>query len=111
VGVVVVYALVQALEGFVITPRIVGGRLGLSPVWVLFALLAFGHLFGFAGVMLALPASAVIKVFVVHALERYRGTQVFLGAHALAAAPSAGRVARLKLRRGRRDRARARSGP
>ncbi len=79
VAVVVVYALLQALDGLLITPRIVGGKLGLSPLWVLFALLAFGELFGFVGVMLALPASAVIKVFVVHGLARYRQSALFRG--------------------------------
>lgn len=110
-GVVGVYALVQALEGFVITPRIVGGKLGLSPVWVLFSLLAFGELFGFVGVMLALPASAVIKVFVSHGLRRYRDSALFDG-RAVTSTPS--RVGRFKLRRpasvgARRSRARGSS--
>lgn len=100
-GVVTVYAVVQVLDGLVITPRVVGGKLGLSPVWVLFALLAFGQLFGFLGVMVALPASAVIKVFVVHGLHRYRGSALFHGR----VAGSPVRPARLKLRRDRRDRA------
>lgn len=99
-GVVAVYTVVQVLEGFVITPRVVGGKLGLSPVWVLFSLLAFGQLFGFLGVMLALPASAVIKVFVVHGLDRYRASALFRDAPS----GSTARPARLKLRRGRRDR-------
>jgi predicted PurR-regulated permease PerM len=108
-GVVGVYALVQTLEGFVITPRIVGGKLGLSPVWVLFALLAFGELFGFVGVMLALPASAVIKVFVTHGLARYRDSALFLGASpATAVAVAARRPGRLRLRTHQR-RARLRS--
>ena len=102
-GVVAVYAVIQMLEGLVITPRIVGGKLGLSPVWVLFALLAFGNLFGFVGVMLALPASAVIKVFVVSALAQYRASSLYLGeatAGTLVAQPG-----RLRLRRVRRVRA------
>jgi predicted PurR-regulated permease PerM len=98
----VVYGIVQLLEGFVITPRIVGGKLGLSPVWVLFALLAFGHLFGFVGVMLALPASAVIKVFVVDALAYYQSSALYLGEpNATALGPRPGR---LRLRRAPRAR-------
>jgi predicted PurR-regulated permease PerM len=96
-GVVIVYSVVQVLESFVITPRIVGGQLGLSPVWVLFALAAFGQLFGFVGVMIALPASAVMKVFVVHGLARYRGTSWFAGSAALVAP----RSSRVRLRRAR----------
>ena len=107
VGVVIVYAVVQAAEGFVITPRIVGGKLGLSPVWVLFALLAVGRLFGFAGVMLALPASAVIKVFVVHGLARYRESSLYRAAPASHLA----RPSRLRLRRGKRDRSTLRIEP
>ncbi len=57
--VALVFGLGQLLESFVLTPRLVGERIGLSPLMVIFALLAFGHLFGFVGVLVALPVSAV----------------------------------------------------
>lgn len=57
-----VYGLGQVLEGFVLTPRLVGERIGLHPLAVIFALMAFAQLFGFVGVVLALPASAVLVV-------------------------------------------------
>ncbi len=79
VSVVVAYVLIQLLEGFVITPRIVGEKLGLAPVWVLFALMVGGELFGFMGVMLALPASAVIKVLVVRGLITYKNGSFYRG--------------------------------
>jgi predicted PurR-regulated permease PerM len=69
VAVAVVYGIGQLLEGFYLTPRLVGERIGLSPLAVIFALLAFGHLFGFAGVLVALPVSAVLVV----AVGRLRG--------------------------------------
>lgn len=78
-AVIGVYACVQMLEGFVITPRIVGDKLGLPAVFVLLALMVFGELFGFFGIMLALPAAAVIKVFTTHALVRYRNSALFAG--------------------------------
>lgn len=62
IGVLIIYALGQFLEGFFLTPRLVGERIGLHPVAVLFALLFFGKLFGFFGVLLALPISAVSLV-------------------------------------------------
>jgi len=62
VGVAVVYGLGQIVEGFFLTPRLVGERIGLHPVVVIFALLAFGHLFGFVGVLVALPVCAVLVV-------------------------------------------------
>jgi predicted PurR-regulated permease PerM len=58
-AVVVVYGIGQVLESVVLTPRLVGERIGLHPLAVIFSLLAFGKLFGFFGVLLALPASAV----------------------------------------------------
>lgn len=62
IAVGVVYALGQAVESFFLTPRLVGERIGLHPLAVIFALLAFGQVFGFFGVLLALPASAVLLV-------------------------------------------------
>ena len=64
IAVLALYGLGQFLEGFVLTPRLVGERIGLHPVAVLFALLLFGKLFGFFGVLLALPISAVGLVLV-----------------------------------------------
>lgn len=61
-----VFGLGQLLEGMVITPRLVGERVGLHPVAVIFALMAFGHLFGFFGVLLAIPASAALLVGLRH---------------------------------------------
>jgi predicted PurR-regulated permease PerM len=62
--VLIIYGIGQLLEGFFLTPRLVGERIGLHPVAVLFALLLFGKLFGFFGVLLALPISAVSLVLV-----------------------------------------------
>lgn len=66
-----VFATGQILEGYVLTPRLVGERVGLHPVWVLFALMAGGALLGFTGVLLAVPAAAVIGVLVRFAVARY----------------------------------------
>jgi predicted PurR-regulated permease PerM len=61
----------QVLEGNFLTPRLVGGRVGLHPVWVIFAILAGGTLFGFVGVLLAVPVAAVVGVGTRFALNRY----------------------------------------
>jgi len=61
----------QLLENMVVTPRLVGNRIGLHPVVVIFALLAFGQLFGFVGLLLALPASAVLLVWLRHVRKQY----------------------------------------
>ena len=79
-GVVLAYTVVQTLEGFVITPRIVGKTVGLSEIWVLVALFVGGEVFGFLGVLLALPTAAVAKIFVSRGVQFYRSTELFLQA-------------------------------
>lgn len=74
-----VYGLGQLLESFVLTPRLVGERIGLGPLAVIFALMAFGQLFGFVGVLVALPASAVALVALRRALVAYRSSRLFTG--------------------------------
>jgi predicted PurR-regulated permease PerM len=78
-GVVAVSTAIQTLEGFFITPRIVGKTVGLRDVWVLLALFVGGELFGFLGVLLALPVAAVAKIFVLRGVDRYRATTLFRG--------------------------------
>lgn len=77
VGVVVVFGIAQAIEGMVLTPKFVGDRIGLHPVAVLFAVLAGGQLFGFMGVLLALPAAAVINVFLGYCKQHYLRSDVY----------------------------------
>ena len=71
ISVAVIYGFGQVIEGFFLTPRLVGERIGLNPLAVIFALLAFGQLFGFVGVLLALPASAVLMVAFRHLRHHY----------------------------------------
>lgn len=71
----------QALEGNFLTPKLVGDRVGLHPVWVMFALLAGGALFGFVGVLLAVPVAAVVGVGVRFALQQYRRSAYYTGHH------------------------------
>ena len=79
VGVAVVFGIGQLLESFVLTPRLVGERIGMSPLTVIFALLAFGHIFGFVGVLIALPVSAVLVVAARRLRELYLGSELYSG--------------------------------
>ncbi|MGH8057530.1 MAG: AI-2E family transporter [Candidatus Entotheonellia bacterium] len=72
VGVLVVFGVIHLLEGNFITPRIMGPRLGLHPIIILLAVLVGGHLFGFLGIILAVPVAAVLKVFWRSFLDFYR---------------------------------------
>jgi predicted PurR-regulated permease PerM len=71
VGVVATFTVAQVLEGSFLTPKLVGDRIGLHPVIVIFAVAAGGQLFGFFGILLALPAAAVLSVLVRFAFHRY----------------------------------------
>ncbi|MDF4002792.1 AI-2E family transporter [Luteibacter sp. PPL552] len=75
--VVVVFTIGQLLEGYVLVPRLVGGKIGLHPVAVIFAVLAGGHLFGFLGVLLALPAASVVMVLLRYVFARYRESPLY----------------------------------
>ncbi len=74
-----IFVLGQAIEGNILTPRLIGERVGLHPVWIMFGLLAGGALFGFAGLLLAVPATAAIGVGVRFALERYKDSGIYRG--------------------------------
>jgi len=75
--VVLVFAIGQTLEGTVLIPWLVGDRIGMHPVAVIFAIMAGGQLFGFLGVLLALPVAAVAMVLLRYAHERYRGSAMY----------------------------------
>jgi predicted PurR-regulated permease PerM len=79
VAVAVVYGIGQVAESLFLTPRLVGERIGMNPLMVIFALLAFGHLFGFVGVLIALPLSAVLVVAVRRLRAVYLESQLFRG--------------------------------
>jgi predicted PurR-regulated permease PerM len=77
IAVAFIYGAGQVIEGFFLTPRLVGERIGLNPLAVIFALLAFGQLFGFVGVLLALPASAVLMVAFKHLRRHYLSSSFY----------------------------------
>ena len=82
-GVLVVFGIGQVIESYVLTPKLVGDRIGLHPVAVIFAVLAGGQLFGFLGMLLALPVAAVVNVLLRYAQERYRHSRLYVGEHPL----------------------------
>jgi predicted PurR-regulated permease PerM len=78
VPILAVFAIAQLLEGFVLTPWLVGDRIGLHPVVVIFTLMAGGQLFGFTGILLALPVGAAIAVGLRHARQGYLSSDTYL---------------------------------
>ena len=72
-----IFIIGQTAESYILTPRLVGDRIGLHPVWIIFALMAGGALLGFTGVMLAVPAAAIIGVLIRFGLGRYLGSPLY----------------------------------
>lgn len=89
IGVALVFATGQVLQDFVLTPKLIGDRVGLHPAWVLFALMAGGTLLGFTGVLLAVPAAAILGVIVRFGIERYRASTIYSGYSGLALSETA----------------------
>ena len=79
VWILVVFGAGQVIESMLLTPKLVGDRVGLHPVWVIFALLAGGAIFGFTGVLLAVPVAATIGVLARFFLERYLASDLYGG--------------------------------
>lgn len=78
-AVVITFVIGQAVEGNYLTPKLVGGSVGLHPVWLMFALSAFGALMGFTGLLIAVPTAAAIGVFSRYALEQYKSGRLYRG--------------------------------
>jgi predicted PurR-regulated permease PerM len=79
VQIALVFVVGHILEGYVLTPRLVGHNVGLHPVWLMFALFAFGTLFGFLGLLLAVPVSAAIGVLLRFGMGKYLESPLYLG--------------------------------
>jgi predicted PurR-regulated permease PerM len=77
--VLAVYAVGQSLEGMVLTPWLVGDKIGMHPVAVIFAIMAGGQLFGFLGVLLALPVAAIVMVILRYLHAQYKGSELYVG--------------------------------
>jgi predicted PurR-regulated permease PerM len=75
--VLIVFGIGQAFEGMLLTPLLVGDKIGLHPVAVIFAVMAGGQLFGFVGVLLALPVAAIVVVLLRHMHELYKTSEIY----------------------------------
>jgi predicted PurR-regulated permease PerM len=77
--VVAIFLVGQFIEGNVVSPKFVGERVGLHPVWLIFAMFAFGYLFGFVGLLIAVPLGAAIAVVLRFALRQYFASSLYTG--------------------------------
>lgn len=77
--VIAIFIFGQFVEGYVLSPKLVGESVGLHPVWLMFALLAFGYMLGFLGLLLAVPLAAAVGVLVRFGIEQYLESQIYTG--------------------------------
>lgn len=93
VGVIAgIFFLGQFIEGNILQPKLVGKSVGLHPVWLMFALFAFGALFGFVGVLVAVPAAAAVGVLVRFAISRYLDSDLYYGTSVVLVSPPSASV-------------------
>ena len=97
-----IFAAGQFIEGNVLTPKLVGKSVGLHPVWLLFALSAFGSMFGFVGMLIAVPVAAMLGVLTRFAVEQYQASLLYRGTEAPAAPAPASTTEPVKPRRSRK---------
>jgi predicted PurR-regulated permease PerM len=79
VAVIAIFLVGQFVEGNIVSPKFVGERVGLHPVWVIFAMFAFGYLFGFVGLLVAVPLAAAIAVLFRFGLRQYLASPYYKG--------------------------------
>lgn len=78
VGIIIVFAIVQVLEGFIITPKLVGDKVGLSPFVTILVLIIGGNLFGLLGMLLAIPVGAIAQALLQDLLKEYKKSNLYI---------------------------------
>lgn len=77
--VVILYTIGHTIEGYILAPRIIGDKIGLHPVWIIFSVFAAGSLLGFIGILFAIPLAGIVKVLIVQFINYYKSTKYFRG--------------------------------
>lgn len=77
VYIVILFIVGHAVEGYILSPRIIGNRIGLHPLWIIFAVFAAGSLFGILGIVFAIPIAGIVKVFLSHIIDYYKSSKMY----------------------------------
>ena len=77
VYVLVLFVVAHVIEGYILTPKIIGGKIGLHPVWIIFAVFAAGSVFGFIGIIFAIPIAGIIKILLTHIIDYYKSSKIY----------------------------------
>ena len=77
--VVIIYFIGSTVEGYILTPKIIGDKIGLHPLWIIFAVLAFGSLFGLIGVFFAVPIAGIVRILLLAIIDSYKASKFYKG--------------------------------
>ncbi|MCP5369641.1 MAG: AI-2E family transporter [Rickettsiaceae bacterium] len=75
--ILILYSIAHFVEGYYLTPKIIGAKIGLHPVWIIFAVLVAANLFGILGIVIALPVAGIIKILWMHLLDYYKSSEIY----------------------------------
>ena len=75
--ILVLFAIAHIIEGYILTPKIIGDKIGLHPVWIIFAVFAVGSVFGFIGIIFAIPIAGIIKILLFHMIDYYKSSKIY----------------------------------
>ena len=77
VYILVLFVIAHIIESYILTPQIIGDKIGLHPVWIIFSVFAAGSVFGFVGIVFAIPIAGVIKILLFNMIEYYKSTKIY----------------------------------
>lgn len=75
--VIILYVVGHSVEGYILAPKIIGDRIGLHPVWIIFSVFAAGSVFGFIGIVFAIPIAGIVKVLLSHVIDYYKSSKMY----------------------------------
>ncbi|MCC8483972.1 MAG: AI-2E family transporter [Rickettsia endosymbiont of Labidopullus appendiculatus] len=75
--IIIIYLVGTIVEGYILSPKIIGDKIGLHPLWIIFAVLALGNIFGFLGILFAIPIASIVKVLFLAAIDFYKSSKFY----------------------------------
>ncbi|MCC8372353.1 MAG: AI-2E family transporter [Rickettsia endosymbiont of Pseudomimeciton antennatum] len=75
--IIIIYLIGTIVEGYILSPKIIGDKIGLHPLWIIFAVLALGNIFGFLGILFAIPIASIVKVLFLAAIDFYKSSKFY----------------------------------
>jgi putative permease len=75
--VLILFIIGHIVESYILTPKIIGDKIGLHPLWIIFSVFALGNVFGFMGIVFAIPIAGIIKILLIHMITYYKSSRIY----------------------------------